>query len=484
MKSIHAIVILLIAATFSCTFQEQSTFKKGKAIICGHSDIQRSELQTLSLNVLGLTEIEGKTYIAFIDKTSGSFRFEIEIAYPQDVDIEYNKMLKVYVAPGDSLCINFDNSFDTCQKSDEIKHVEFLGSHSLMNKTIQRFDDFMGENSFNLECDGKSIEQYKEALSDSIKVQKDKLTQFIEQNNPSEEFVNWASADIIYHNANFLINYMFYLHMNNKPFDSKLFDNTIFPVTNEKALVTSSYRLHLNQYFVFKYFMDSTAQNAINKKDFYTGFNFALNSIVKNEPSGLSRDILVNDLFYRCLTEDPSACVKLKSENISYISDNFLRQEFEKHFNATVDQPKSVEFIGQSNSKDSILGDIFNDIGARSRGKVIYVDFWATWCGPCLSEFPYSHKLQDLYKGEKIEFVNICMESSKDNWENAIKSLKLSGNQYYLNKLQSEILKNKYQIPHFPTYFLISKKGLLINRDAPRPSSADIKDKIDRLLNE
>lgn len=485
MKNFNLLFLLtVLASILNCNAQEREILKNGKAIICGHSDMHKNELQTITVDILGVIDMEGRNYISFIDNKTGNFRFEVDLSNSLDINIEYNKMFKVFIAPGDSLFINFDNSFDTCQRSQLVNHVKFSGDHSEMDRTILEFENFSGENSFNAACEGKTVEQYKVELSHWIENRKNTLSQFTKKNRPRQEFVDWETFDIIYGNANYLINYMFYLHVNKKPLVGNLFDTTIFPVNNDKALISNSYRLHLNEYFVFKYFMDTVVQSAINRKNYYMGFKEALNSIIKNEPIGISRDILINDLLNRCLSEDFSSCQKLKNEYISYISNKYLNTEFEKHFNFVKNQPNPLDFISSSNSRDSIIGDIFKNIENKYKGKVIYIDFWATWCGPCRAEFPYAHKLSDLFKDKNIEFVYICMDSERDKWDIALKTQNLDRNQYYLDKVQSAVFKNKFQIPHFPTYYLVNKKGLLVDKDAPRPSSSNIKDKIDKLLNE
>ena len=76
------------------------------------------------------------------------------------------------------------------------------------------------------------------------------------------------------------------------------------------------------------------------------------------------------------------------------------------------------------------------------------------------------------------------MNSTKENWQRTRTKLKLGGNHFYLNKIQSDIFSKKFQTHGFPTYLLIDKKSQLVDSNAPRPSDSNIKDKIDKLLNE
>jgi thiol-disulfide isomerase/thioredoxin len=388
----------------------------------------------------------------------------------------------LFVSPGDSLFIQFDQFFNSCPESELVNHLTFSGDHADINKTIFEYNNFKSKTHFNPDCNGKSVEQYKGELSDWIDNQKDILDQFVNQQKPSKEFISWATYDNIYSNANYLVDYMFYSISNKIPLKGDLFDNSIFPVDNDLALISRSYRFHLSQYIQAKYLRDSLVQEAINNKDYFSGYQQALALIEQNEKSGLSKDIMIYDLFEDCLRRDIKSCQRLIIESLSYISSGYLKTQIEKDFSQANNTPQPIEFISASNSKESVLTDLMDDIQSRFNGKVIYIDLWATWCGPCISEFPYMSKLAEMYKGKKIEFISICMNSSINNWQEVMGKFNLNSNQYFLDKAQTDVFSYKYQVSGFPTYFLINKKGQLIDKNAPRPSSPDIKDKIDKLL--
>lgn len=116
------------------------------------------------------------------------------------------------------------------------------------------------------------------------------------------------------------------------------------------------------------------------------------------------------------------------------------------------------------------------------KGKVVYVDIWATWCRPCLAEAPYSKTLQDKFAGKDIAFVNICCASKPETWEKTIHDYAIPGEHHLLNDEQCINLKEKYQLVSFPTYLLFDKSGNLIDGNAPRPSSDQITSVLNGLL--
>ena len=142
-------------------------------------------------------------------------------------------------------------------------------------------------------------------------------------------------------------------------------------------------------------------------------------------------------------------------------------------------------FDFKSEKEQEILGDFWDILKEKYKGKVLYIDIWTTWCGPCRSEIPYAIELHEYYKNKPLAFVNICMSSNKDVWEETIKKNHIAGDNYYLNKSQARLFRDKIHFQGYPTYLIIDKNGILTDESAPRPSSdKKIKAKLDKLLEE
>lgn len=152
-----------------------------------------------------------------------------------------------------------------------------------------------------------------------------------------------------------------------------------------------------------------------------------------------------------------------------------------------VDKLDRLEIV---DSKDLILYDIqmnkikFDDLVATSKGKVIYIDLWASWCAPCIASFPASKELKEEYKDKAIIFLYLGYNDLPQEWQAKNKEHQLhSGNShsYLIASPNAEWLK-KLQVKYIPRYLLYNKDGKLVNRNAPSPKNENIRAVLNELL--
>ena len=116
------------------------------------------------------------------------------------------------------------------------------------------------------------------------------------------------------------------------------------------------------------------------------------------------------------------------------------------------------------------------------KGKVTYIDIWATWCLPCRGEIPALKELENKFHGKDVAFVSISIDQNKDEWKEFVKSEDLKGVQLFAeNAFESQFIQD-YGIRQIPTFIIIDKEGKIVNADAPRPSSDEITGLLEGLL--
>lgn len=116
------------------------------------------------------------------------------------------------------------------------------------------------------------------------------------------------------------------------------------------------------------------------------------------------------------------------------------------------------------------------------KGKVVYMDFWASWCGPCKGEMPHAKKIKEHFQGKDVVFLYVSIDDKEEAWKRGIEAMDISGVHTRTPGWQGDIAR-RYQIQSVPSYFLIDKKGNFVTRRTPRPSqSAELISLIEGLL--
>ena len=102
------------------------------------------------------------------------------------------------------------------------------------------------------------------------------------------------------------------------------------------------------------------------------------------------------------------------------------------------------------------------------KGKYVYIDVWATWCGPCNAEIPHLKKLEEEFEGRNICFVSISCDDSQKAWERFVQAKQLGGIQLHMggDKSFMEAIRCK----GIPRFLLIDQDGKFLNANMPRPS--------------
>lgn len=110
---------------------------------------------------------------------------------------------------------------------------------------------------------------------------------------------------------------------------------------------------------------------------------------------------------------------------------------------------------------------------ADFKGKVVYLDFWGTWCGPCMAEMPASNTLKQQFAGRDVVFLYISVSDKEAKWQQVLSAAHLTGpNSVHLRSPSGDYtVPTAYNVSGYPSYLLIGRDGRIRLSNAPRPSA-------------
>jgi len=482
------ICIIILVSLFGCNTNKNTgiVLKKGNAVIAGR--VQNFTDSSRVLHFVNFGVVKDVDQIAILD-SMGNFRTELELYNPQEVGLQYeNANITLYVHPGDSLYLNLDADLF---KKDANPYFEVSGKNSATSRNIRDYSISHTPFLFDSDYKPKYHKPLSEFLSDikmHLSVEDSVLQKFFNQNKPTNEFMNWEKDDILYSSFSLFMNYYLINRKADTVYNTKIFNTGLFP-RNDSATSNSMYIWFLSEYPIMRY---SAALQVLKKHNVKNSFAITFDELMKNEKPGLSRDIMIYKIFdkfdgkHGFSIKDGTALYEKYKPNIKeYINNDVLISKLAEKM-ADLRRTQGKETIADLilKAKSKRISNFWQMLKDKNKNKIMYIDFWGTWCGPCRAELPYTVKLYNYYKNKPVSVVMICLYSDKNDWEKAIPKISKVSNNYFLNEDDSKILADELNITGFPAHRIIDKKGELITKNVYGPSSKKIKKLLNNLLEE
>ena len=471
-------VFLLFCSHPSEKNDEKPLFQEGWVVVSGQIlNISSDHNKYVSLRFGDVVLGGGEYYFAQqIDTTNGEFEFRFRIFHPKEVLLDYqDKTLTLFVSQKDSIHIEVNSQDFSSAATGVFPSVTFSGTQPKINEEIIEFER-TGMSSFpHPRPEGKSAETFYQEVVNSLQISMEKLQMYFRENASSPHFQTYMTQDLIYSYANDLLYHPFYLSTQGIESDENIYHPNIlndrdFPIQPPEEVFSSLYALHVKHTGAYQ-FRSLEILNLFEEGKTLEGYIHSHEAALQSHWRESAQEVYHYMLFREVLDKDPSIFTQLwDSIGPTYIKDpNLTAYLYEKR-----------ESIKEgSNSEDGkLLGEIKNKnilapLVEGYKGKAVYLDIWATWCGPCLKEIPSSLELQEQFADQAIGFVYLCLDPDPSQWKAIREQFHMKGDHYYLDADQTRQLKAQLGFTGIPRYVLIDKEGNIVDGNAPRPSNRE-----------
>ncbi|MEO8148841.1 MAG: TlpA disulfide reductase family protein [Bacteroidia bacterium] len=453
---------------------------------------------TTKFKVLG---DEAKTLAKAQLDDKGNFTTMLLVTGPMPVTLNTGiEVTDMYIQPNDSINLSVDaKTFDaTLKYSGRGADANNYLAKSALKFASLHIGDFSNMDNFKIE----KTTYFKTA--DSIATVQRNFLKENQNKNFSKAFTNYLNAEYTYGNVRTksIYNQMSVAMVNGndqeKTLNSKP-DLSVYAdvkIMNEDAIQSEAYMqtvmgnygdkakddylkthpikgmedfvaVSRNQYYMMK------SGLAADVRDFVLGkFVKAIKTYLKD--SALTSE-LMKDYQSININKDYMAQLETKEKSQQELQAE-QRQKMQEQANAQklVMQGKPApEFnFADINGKTYSLKDF--------KGKVVYLDAWASWCGPCKQQIPAAKELEEKFKGKDVAFVAVSIDANEDAWKKCLADLTPAG-LHLLAKGDGGAFSRNYGIMTIPRYYIIDRNGNIVDADAKRPSMG-VETDLDELL--
>jgi len=404
--------------------------------------------------------------------SDGSYAMSVELDDAQFVYFQYkDKQVLIYLEPNSSTEINFDGrNFENS--------LEFVSTHPDNNKVLHQYlkANPREVSSFRLirykkgtywytvtpEMDQKMQMLNPHSFTQHMKTRKDKAFAILDdyylnhKEALSNDFRAYLSTEIYYDWAYHMMMYG-HVYKVKHNITASYFEFMDEVPLQDDNLSNFWYGEYLKAHLSYAYEQKGTSDTP------YAGqYEIAVTQITDRPLAYLHSELISKAFAKNKMSEIlPKYSEYLRTTSYSEFDEKVVTA-YEK---ATVNAAGTIAPIFTLTKVDGTEVNL-----SQYRGKVVYLNFWASWCRPCISKMDAMKFMQKDLSDRGVIFLNISLDKEKMTWLNSISSNQYKGVHVMANSNTSIDVKEMFQVSALPSYFIIGKDGSFL----PKPQKNDL----------
>ncbi len=442
----------------------QTTTLKGK--------IENSTGKTVALSYLSDFITGENQKISAPLNEAGEFELVVELEQPTPASFSHGREhTSIFLHPGDEL--NIELNFEEFDES-----LSYTGQGANVNNFMSAF--FLAFEDTEVQAENRDkvkalvAEDYVKYVEETKNKKLAFLAEWQKEQELTEAFLQYIKEEFTYRMATDLIQYPSYHAYLNKSPEAEASSAPVLPsdyydffsevdLMNDEAFISGAYRNYVTQFVQHKYMKLLEGTGTPDYSNWVREQMTVASLLLK----GKTQEYFTGKMLSSALKfGDPMSVIEEYETFIKAYPAHkvVLEPQFEKVL-ALAPGKEAPDFtLVDLEGKEVSLSDF--------KGKVVYLDFWASWCGPCLAEIPSAKKLKKHYSdNQELIFLYVSVDTDEQAWRGMIEKKELKGHHLYANGW--DMASSKYNVLGIPAYFLINRDGTIAKYQAPRPSSGD-----------
>lgn len=470
------LTLFLVLLLYVCSTYCRSTLSKAnneKAVLCGKILDYSPQTQPFTI-IYNDILCKNPSEVSLNINKDGTFRSEIDVSCPTVIRIA-NLNLSFCIAPGEETDITINTKEKKTLFNGYMADINTL----FAEKPISTF--FINNlDEITTGLNGKDINQYKEYFLNKYNNVIAQIGKYPEKYKRIITIdANVELAACLFQVPSLMKRIYIINNIQDKDEAEKYYNETKIEVPED--------------------FYDCLKDKSFNNSDIYFNSRLGYNLFLFGDALPESKDILSKlyqtnkGVFFDLLTaskigrqiEDFKPITQAEQEQMKTISDTQLSQALERRNDALLkklEENKKKTGYTVNEVGDVKNEDLLNSIISKYKGKVILIDFWATWCGPCRMAMKEMLPMKEELKDKDIVYIFLTGETSPlPTWQNMIPDI--HGEHFRVTNEQWKYLCKAFNIEGIPTYFITDKTGNIAYRTAGFPGVSTMKEKLLETIN-